>query len=475
LLGHVLCCLLRRAGERTQTCEGTGPALARDAPRETMSSPARRSVLLAACAASALACATSGATRAPGDGGAVAAHPVVPVAAGPGGPAGALPPAVLAPPGDPPEAPAEVILPELAGAASEAAPADPMELLPELGITLEELRSRYDIPIDVNPEVVRYVRFFLTEPMRGRFLEWLGRSHRDVPAYRELLQRRGVPSDTVYLAMLESGFANQAYSRAHAAGPWQFIASTGKLYGLRQDFWVDERRDPEKSALAAAQFLRRMHDEFGDWRLAWAGYNAGPGRVRAAREIELGEADFWSMAREELLPGETRGYVPKLMALAILAKHPEAFGIGPREVVPQRRAAYEKVTVPRAAPLSLVARAAGVSEDDLQDLNPELRRFCTPPRPHQLKVPAGSAKRFAQRWPAASRGLRSAFAQHRVARGDTLAGLARRFEVPPEAILELNGLSSPQLQRGAQVLLPLPRASAVARTPPAPSRQGRRG
>ena len=208
------------------------------------------------------------------------------------------------------------------------------------------------------------------------------------------MKEEGLPEDTVYLAMIESGFGNFAYSRARASGPWQFIASTGKIFGLTQDFWVDERRDPERSAHAAARFLKRLYDQTGDWRLAWAGYNAGVGRVRHARRN--GYADFWAMAAapgKRVLRAETKGYVPKLMAAAILAKHPEAFGFKAEEIERQSWTDYAEVEIPSATLLSVVAKAAGVTERDIIDLNPELRRSCTPPQEVLPQDPVGRRPR----------------------------------------------------------------------------------
>ncbi len=267
-------------------------------------------------------------------------------------------------------------------------------LLPELDHDLRRLQAEYDIPIDVNEEVRAYVRFFQTEPARSHFVRWLARYHRYEEHYREIMREHGLPEDTVFLAMIESGFANLAYSRARASGPWQFIAQTGKRWGLKQDFWVDERRDPEKSAHAAAKYLQELFEQTGDWRLAWAGYNAGVGKIFKARRA--GQSDFWSMTRGRVLKAETKGYVPKLMAAAVVAKHPQAFGFKAEEIEPEKWIDYECVTVRGAAELAAVARAAEVSERALLELNPELRRSCTPPRTYTLKIPKGHSEAFAQ-------------------------------------------------------------------------------
>jgi membrane-bound lytic murein transglycosylase D len=332
-----------------------------------------------------------------------------------------------------------------------------IDLIPELDVGLAELQARYDIPIDVNAAVVAYIRFFQSPNTRAHFAKWLSRSHKYLERYRAILREEGLPEDTVYLAMIESGFGNFAYSRARASGPWQFIASTGKHFGLRQDFWVDERRDPEKSAYAAARYLKELRGQTGDWRLAWAGYNTGVGRIRKAQRN--GYADFWEMADagRKVLHPETKGYVPKLMAAAIIAKHPEAFGFSPDDIEPQRWTEYQEVEIPSATLLSVVAEAADVSERALIDLNPELRRACTPPRPYKLKIPVEAAERFAAAWPSIRKKVRLTFAGHTVRRGDTLSGIAHAHRVPIQGIVEMNNLrNARKLRIGQELMIPKP-------------------
>jgi membrane-bound lytic murein transglycosylase D len=341
-------------------------------------------------------------------------------------------------------------------------------LIPELDHDLAQLQAEYDIPIDVNEAVVGYIRFFQSRAARPHFVKWLGRSHRYMERYRALMKEAGLPQDTVFLAMIESGFGNFAYSRAKASGPWQFIAGTGKLFGLKNDFWVDERRDPEKSAKAAARYLKQLYEQTGDWRLAWAGYNAGVGRIYKAKD--KGFDDFWDMAAtkgKKVLRPETKGYVPKLMAAAIITKHPEAFGFKADEIEPQSWTEYETATIPSATLLSVVAKAAEVSEKDIIDLNPELRRACTPPRPYEIKIPKGQAETFAANWPTVQSKARVTFAAHVVRRGDTLSSIAVHYGVPVQGIMEMNGLRKvKKLRVGTELVIPKPVGAALAaRTP----------
>jgi membrane-bound lytic murein transglycosylase D len=327
--------------------------------------------------------------------------------------------------------------------------------LPELDHDLRRLQAEYDIPIEVNDAVVAYVRFFQHPKVRPHFVKWLARAPRYLSRFREILRAQGLPEDTVFLSMIESGFANLAQSRARAVGPWQFIAGTGKRMGLKMDFWVDERRDPEKAARAASRYLRELHDQFGDWRLAWAGYNAGAGKI--ARAQRRGQQDFWTMARGRLLRRETKGYVPKLMAAAIVSKHQEAFGFGRDEIDAESWTPYETVTVPRATLLSHVAQAAEVPEKALLDLNPELRRTCTPPRPYELKVPRGQAAAFARNWPRVSEEAgKLAFAHHRLQRGEALAAVAQSYGVALSTVQRMNGLvPGRRVRAGTELVIPL--------------------
>jgi membrane-bound lytic murein transglycosylase D len=327
--------------------------------------------------------------------------------------------------------------------------------LPEIDHDLRRLQAEYDIPIEVNEQVIAYVRFFQAPLVRKHFVKWLGRSSKYIPTFRRILREEGLPEDTVYLAMIESGFANLATSRAKAVGPWQFIPQTGKRMGLRQDFFVDERRDPEKAARAAAKYLKELFKQTGDWRLAWAGYNAGVGKIFKAQR--KGQQDFWSMTRGRVLKKETKGYVPKLMACAIVAKHPEAFGFSKEEIEQERWQEYDEVSVPHATPLAKIAEAAGVPEKALLDLNPELRRTCTPPRAFRMKLPRGQGETFAKSWPAVAESAgKLAFAQHRVGRGESLKAIASHYHVDQGTIVRMNGLRPGRhVKPGTELVIPL--------------------
>ena len=238
----------------------------------------------------------------------------------------------------------------------------------------------YDIPIVINAAVEQHMKYF-QKTIPKRFKMWLERSGRFTPMMRAILKEHDMPEDLVYLALIESGFNCSAYSRAAAVGPWQFIRGTGRRYGLRIDYWVDERRDPVKSTHAAAKYLGDLYAEFGSWYLAAAGYNAGEGKVRRALK-RYNADDFWSISqgRRYYLKRETRQYVPKMIAAAIIAKNPEKYGF--KEIRYWEPLAYDTVKVHSGTSLGVAAKLAGIQTKELVQLNPELRRWCTPPHGH---------------------------------------------------------------------------------------------
>jgi len=342
---------------------------------------------------------------------------------------------------------------------AEPAPAGSVAAkIPELlGISDEELRAKYDIPVEMNDAVVAYIRFFQTDA-REHFSKWLTRSTRYIPMMRKVLEREGLPLDTVYLAMIESGFSAYAYSFAKAAGPWQFVVGTSRRYGLLTDFWVDERRDPYKSTIAASKYLKELKARFhGDWYLAWAGYNAGEGKIsRAIRKEKT--TDFWRMmGRGRTLRAETKHYVPKLIAAALIAKHPERFGFHVDYDQPRD---FEEVRVPDATDLHVVAKAAGIAFEELRDLNPELRRFCTPPGGYTLRLPQAKRESFLAEYEKLDAKDRLSFTEHRVEKGEPLGKIARAYGVTEAAILRTNGIRSyRQIKPGRMLVIPMAGAS----------------
>ncbi|MDQ7005605.1 MAG: LysM peptidoglycan-binding domain-containing protein [Acidobacteriota bacterium] len=323
-----------------------------------------------------------------------------------------------------------------------------------------------DYPVEVNDRVLAWLEVYRKGGKLGKWFESsLRRSGRYEQRFREIFAEEGIPQDLIYLAHVESGFKTSAYSRARARGIFQFIASTGRRYGLRVDWWIDERAEPEKSCRAAATYLRDLYAEFGDWYLALAAYNGGEGRVR--RTIRRAKTrDFWAMARRRFFRRETRNYVPAILAATLISKDPARFGY--TDLVKDEPLAWETVRVPAQADLEVLARAAGTEARILRELNPALRRGQTPPKypDYELKVPPGHAAGFAEKLAAIPRDQWIVKQLHRVRRGDTLSTLARRYGTSVRAIQLANGM-------GRRTLLSIGRVLEIPRGP-APSRSSSR-
>ncbi|HKJ04011.1 MAG TPA: lytic transglycosylase domain-containing protein, partial [Geopsychrobacteraceae bacterium] len=233
-----------------------------------------------------------------------------------------------------------------------------------------------DLPLAGHQRVEKLLKYY-TGNGRNSFGRWLERAGRHIPRIQLVFASEGIPLDLAYLAMIESGFNERAYSWAHAAGPWQFIESTGRIYDLRNDWWSDERRDIEKSTLAAARFLKDLNRRFkGDWYLAAAAYNAGGGKINQAVK-KSGSRDFWALTEGNVLQEETKNYLPKLLAALTIVRDLEAYGFG--ELDFQQPISYETVIVPTSTDLEVIARLGDVDYEELKILNPELKRWCTPP------------------------------------------------------------------------------------------------
>jgi membrane-bound lytic murein transglycosylase D len=314
----------------------------------------------------------------------------------------------------------------------------------------------FDIPIVINAKVEQFIQYFQTTG-RKVFTNWLARSERYIPFMKNLLKENGLPEDLVYLALIESGFNPYAYSRSKASGPWQFIYLTGRRYGLRSNWWIDERRDPEKSTIAAAKYLKDLHDMFECWYLAAAGYNAGEKKIAAAMK-RYGTEDFWELTKYRYLKRETKDYVPQMIAAALIAKEPEKYGF--TDIEYQQPLRYEKVKVPEVTDLRLIAQACEVTVDEIKGLNPELSRWCTPPNfpDYEIKIPSGKKDLFLRNFEALSPGERFQFKIHTVKKGETFSKIAKLYRVDPDPILELNRMSKKtRLGKGMDLLIPLPK------------------
>ncbi len=327
----------------------------------------------------------------------------------------------------------------------------------ELGTDLGYLEglTMPDIPVRWERRVVRFLEFFRNDP-RGRDLmaAWLRRANRYGAVVREQLGEQGLPSDLLYVAMVESGFDPLARSPAAAVGMWQFVSRTGTEYGLRQDRWVDERRSPSRSTDAGGRYLKQLYDRLGTWELALAAYNMGYGALlRAIRKYNTN--DYWLLAELEAgLPFETTIYVSKIMAVAIIGRNPERFGFG--EIAPDPVVAYDEVSVPGGTPLAQIARAAGSTQEEIATLNPELLRTRTPPdeRVWTVRIPPGASDRFESAF-ATARRASPANRAYVVRFGEDLATIAQRHRTAISALRTLNDLSeSDQPMPGETLLVP---------------------
>jgi membrane-bound lytic murein transglycosylase D len=327
-------------------------------------------------------------------------------------------------------------------------------------LAIEAVRTEAnDLPIELNDSVLKCINLY-----QGRLRDWfsgaLSRGERYLPQIRAVFAAEGIPQDLAYLAMVESAFKPNAYSRAKAKGVWQFIADTGRRYGLELDWWLDERSDTEKATRAAARYLKDLHEMFGDWNLAMAGYNAGELKVqRGLAKYKV--KDFWSLSKTRALRRETKSYVPLIHAAVIVAKAPEKYGF---EVEPEPVPAFERVPVAGAFDLRVVAECASTPLDDVQQLNPELRRLATPAnRTFHLRVPPGRGADTAQCLAAIPAEKRVRFRTHVVGRGQSLAAIARANGVKTKDIAEANGLSLGRpVKPGTELIIPIdPRARAA--------------
>jgi membrane-bound lytic murein transglycosylase D len=310
----------------------------------------------------------------------------------------------------------------------------------------------HDLPLTVNDEVLSFLNFFQTPKGRDIVETGLRRSGRYRDMIARVLQQEGMPQDLIYLAQAESAFQPLALSRAGARGIWQFVAYRGQQYGLRHTWWIDERQDPEKATRAAAQHLRDLYGLFGDWYLAMAAYNCGPGNVQKAIE-RTGYADFWELYKRKVLPRETKNYVPIIIALTLIAKDAAHYSI---QADPEAPVPADVVKPGRPIDLRLVAETIDVDVETLRALNPPLLRMATPDDPSfELRLPQGAGEKFTAEIAAIPPDKWISWRRHRVEPGETLASIAKKYRVTPAAIAEANHMErTAALEPGAKLTIP---------------------
>jgi membrane-bound lytic murein transglycosylase D len=328
----------------------------------------------------------------------------------------------------------------------------------------------HDIDIPQNARVLAYVELF-TGRLRGYLEDGLSRGARYLPMIQDVFRAEGLPLDLAYVPLIESAFKPNALSRAKAKGMWQFMRGTALENGLRHDWYIDERADPEKATRAAAKYLKTLYSMFDDWHLALASYNGGPGRVQRAMK-RSGRDDFWKLsATSRYLPRETRDYVPLILAAIIIARNPSQYNM---EVAPIEAPLFETVTVSGAVDIRRVAEWSGASVQDIQDLNPELRRWTTPIRAtdYELKVPMGAAEVINARLAEPGTDDLAPLSHYSVKKGETLLSIAKKLRVSRSDLAEANYLSSKsKLSTGQRLIIPRAPTLLAARTETSPDKQ----
>ena len=306
----------------------------------------------------------------------------------------------------------------------------------------------YDIPVVWNDRVKNCIVYFQTLA-RPNMEIYLARAGRYLPLMQGIFEEHGLPGDLCYLPIIESGYNTSAYSYARAMGPWQFIASTGKNYGLQRDWWFDQRRDFVRSTDAAARYLKTLYTMFDDWYLALAAYNGGEGRV--GRTIKSQKTkDFWRMR----LRKETENYVPLYLAALIIAKDPERFGF---HVEPEPPIQFDQVSVDKPIELKVVARHLNCDLAELQALNPEILRGVTPPhnRAYPLRVPLGHKEAFELAYAKIPQSERTEWVKHTIRKGETLSTIARKYGTSVTAIRDANRMRTSRIIAGRNLTVPV--------------------
>ena len=321
----------------------------------------------------------------------------------------------------------------------------------EDGATYYKEFKEFNVPMAMTGRVNAYIKYF-TERVPSSTQSWLNRSNKYMYLVRDIFLQEGLPSDLVVLAFTESGYNTHAVSHAGAAGMWQFMQGTGKMYGMEQDFWVDERRDFEKSTRAAAKYLKALYERFGDWYLALAAYNAGP--TRMAKAIKKHDTnDFFKISSRNTLKLETRDYVPKYLAQLIIYKNYLKYGFTPPTDMPML---FSSIKAPANTNIYWLADELGVSYDVMKDLNPALKLPMTPPREYTIRVPYKKDAQAKDIIAKASKEERARYKIYDGKRGEEVASIAKKYGVRKEDILRVNGISRETLLTSRKVFIPLP-------------------
>lgn len=311
------------------------------------------------------------------------------------------------------------------------------------------------LAIDLNPHVYKFIFQYLR--LKKSLARIIKRSYYYVPMMEKVFKEEGLPIDLVYLPVIESGYVTSAYSHKRASGPWQFMAYTGRIYGLHSNWWLDDRQDPELSTRAAAKHLKTLYRQFKNWDLALAAYNAGGGKIsRAIKRYKT--HNFWDMVSPHriYLKKETKYYVPKFLAAMAIIRHKEKFGITNLNL--PTPLLYDSVPVPDSTDLHVIAKCCHSDFKILKELNPSLKQWATPPGEtnFKVKIPQNTSTLFYQNFNAIPASNRIVYRRYKISEGDTISGIAYKFSIPQKLLMSFNHLStSSTIQINHYLILPL--------------------
>jgi len=309
--------------------------------------------------------------------------------------------------------------------------------------------TQYNLPVVYNDRVIKALRFF-EQHKDATIMRWLGRASYYIPVMEALFADSGLPTDLAYLPLIESGFNPKAYSYAHASGIWQFISSTGRIYGLRKNFWVDERRDPLKATQAAISYLKNLHEEFNHWYLALAAYNCGEGGVRRAIR-KAGSNDYWNLR----LPKQTMHYVPKFISSLIVARNPDCFGY---TIAIDSAWEFDTIFTNECLDLQSIEKGLALPQGTLKKMNPHIKQWCTPPDMKNilLYLPSGTKEKFRVYAANLPENEKVKWYRYRIRSGDNLSVIASQFNLSVRALKSVNNLKSNRIIAGKYIFIPIP-------------------
>jgi membrane-bound lytic murein transglycosylase D len=303
---------------------------------------------------------------------------------------------------------------------------------------------------------------FFSEKRKGSFKELLSRTGKYVGMMAGIFTEKGLPAELTYLPLIESGFRTDAYSPKKAAGPWQFIPGTAKRYGLKIDWWVDERRDPVKSTEAAARYLSDLYDRYGDWNLALAAYNAGEGRIDKALK-KINNSSYWRIRNTGYIARETKNYVPSYIAATAIAIDPENFGF--YDIDYEAPFMYDTIEITTPMDLAVIAEFTGVTTSAIKELNPELNHWYTPPNvsSYTVRIPYGTKESFIAGIASTNEDDLLYVELYKVKKGDTIAKIAKQLKTHTQAIINVNPLKKiASIKAGETLLIPRDKEKGIS-------------